>query len=101
MRSHEPRDFSNNRHNDAVSKLLVCLGVRDGNDESVFVCNTRCIETHEAGAFPRGEATRAFLPAATDENSEGAKCGRRAAEQLRAARGGSAAGPADRRFVSL
>ena len=45
--------------------------------------------------------TRGTLAAATDEASEGAKCGRRDAEQFGAAHGGSAAEPTDRRLGSL
>jgi len=50
---------------------------------------------------PRACPTAAGRVPRLTKNSEGAMCTRHAAEQFRAARGGSAAGPTDRRFVSL
>src|ERR1043165_7141803 len=49
---------------------------------------------------PACGAHRGMVAAATERASEGAKCGRHAAVQFGAARGGSAAGPTGRRGLS-
>ena len=53
-----------------------------------------CKAAHRTGAH------RGMVAAATNETSEGAICGRHAAVQFGAARGGSAAGPTVRRLLS-
>src|SRR5436309_255319 len=52
-------------------------------------------------AASRACPTAARQPPRLNENSEGAMCGWRDAEQFGAAHGGSAAEPTDRRLVSL
>jgi len=70
-------------------KFLVRLGAGRAN-----VLTLSCKNRPPCGAH------RGAVAAATERASEGAMCGRRAAEQFGAARGGSAAGPTGRRFLS-
>ena len=71
-------------------------GVRD----PAFSCGRANELTLSCKNRPPCWTHRGTVAAATERASEGAKCGRRDAVQFGAARGGSAAGPTVRRFLS-